>query len=144
MLATTSTTIPSIASTMSVTLALVAASASLPLTATTPSVVSMSCIITVPVPLIATTASMIRKTTKFSFSNSSHFDDVDNDVLPYPTVSIEKNAKQTVRKGFFILTFEKVLAVKRQAAKDKKKREEEKARQLEMNEQKKRKGTRKG
>ena len=90
----------------------------------------------------STSASALRKTERvmstFPFSNSSHPDDIDNDILSYPIVRIEKGVKTTrKRQGakFFVLTSEEVLAAKRQEAKEKEKKEEEKARRQQLKEQ---------
>ena len=50
----------------------------------------------------STSASALRKTERvrstFPFSNSSHLDDIDNDILPYPSFRIEKGVKTTRKR----------------------------------------------
>jgi hypothetical protein len=85
-------------------------------------------------------------TKKFPFNNLSSPDDIDNDILPYPVVSVaEKNVKKAEKGSskFFILTSDEVLAEKKQAVKEKERKEEEKvkrqeakAKRLELKEQK--------
>ena len=68
----------------------------------------------------------------FPFINTSHPDDIDNDVFPYPVVNVERKGGKKKAEKFFILTSKQVLALKRHAAEEKQKmKEEEKAKRHE-------------
>ena len=78
----------------------------------------------------------------FSFNNSPNPGDIDNGILAYPSVNLEKSQKKQ-DKGYkyFILTYEEVQNAKKQAAEGKERKEQKKAeQQKDLNVRKKRTG----
>ncbi len=73
------------------------------------------------------------RASSFPFRNSSHPEDSDSDVLPYPKVQIDKKTRtQSTTKGYFILTSAEALSAKKQAIEEKARKEEVKVKRQEV------------